>query len=56
MRLDLRTSIKGFSWAWGETLIPGMHGRAGMSEEDEELDENDEDEEEGWGDEDETEE
>jgi hypothetical protein len=40
----------------GQTLIPAAHGRAVMSEEDEELDEEDEDEDEGWGDDEETEE
>ncbi|HYA55796.1 MAG TPA: hypothetical protein VED22_03260 [Nitrososphaerales archaeon] len=55
MRLDVRTPIKGFLRAWGQTLIPATQGRAVMSEEDEELDEDDEDEE-GWGDEEETEE
>ena len=39
----------------GQTLIPAAHGRAAMSEEDEELDEDD-DEDEGWGDDEETEE
>ena len=39
----------------GQTLIPERRGRAGMSEEDEELDE-DENEDEGWGDDEETEE
>ena len=38
----------------GQTLIPEVRGRAVMSEEDEELDEEDEDE--GWGDDEETEE
>ena len=40
----------------GRTLIPAAHGRAAMSEEDEELDEDDENEDEGWGDDEETEE
>ena len=40
----------------GQTLIPELRGRAVMSEEDEELDEDDEGEDEGWGDEEETEE
>jgi len=41
----------------GQTLIPEMRGRAVMSEEDEELDEEGEDnEDEGWGEDEETEE
>ena len=39
----------------GQTLIPETRGRAAMSEEDEELDDED-GEDEGWGDDEETEE
>ena len=52
MGLPLRDSLR----LRGQTLIPAPHGRADMSEEDEELDEEDQDEDEGWGDEEETEE